>query len=59
VAINSTFRYYDDVLYIKNEQFHVYVDPIYSGELEINDTIEESISVAYLGILLNIEGGRK
>jgi hypothetical protein len=45
VAFNSTFRYIDDdVLSIKNNQFHSYVDSIYPNELDIKDTTECSTS---------------
>jgi hypothetical protein len=30
LAFNSTFRYIDDVLSINNDQFHSYVDSIYT-----------------------------
>jgi hypothetical protein len=49
----ATFRYIDDVLSINNDQFHSYVDSIYSSELEIKDTTELSTSASYLDVLLN------
>jgi hypothetical protein len=48
VALNSTFRYIDDVLPINNNQFHTSVDSIYPNELEIRDTTECSTSTSYL-----------
>jgi hypothetical protein len=50
-ALNSTFRYIDDVLSIKNDQFHSYVDSILPDEYEIKDTTESSTSASYLDIL--------
>jgi hypothetical protein len=55
VSFNHTFRYIDDVLLIKNHNFHNYVHLIYHGELEITDTTESDISASYLDILLNID----
>jgi hypothetical protein len=54
VAFNSTFRYFDDVLSINNDQFHSYVDSIYPSELEIKDTTKSSTSASFLDVLLNI-----
>lgn len=36
VAFNSTFRFIDEVLTIRNAHFYSYVDLIYPSELEIN-----------------------
>jgi hypothetical protein len=47
VVFNSTFQYIDDVLSIKNNQFHSHVDSIYPNELEIKDTTESSTSASY------------
>jgi hypothetical protein len=57
VAFSSTFRYIDDVLSIKNNQFHSYLDSIYSSKLDIKGTTESSTSALYLGVLLNIHAG--
>jgi hypothetical protein len=61
VAFISTFRYIKDVLSIKNDQFHSYVDSIYPSELEIKDTTESSTSALYmyLDVLLNIDASGK
>jgi hypothetical protein len=55
VAINSTFRYIDDVLSINNNPFHSYVNLIYLKELEIKDTIECFTSASHLDILLKLD----
>jgi hypothetical protein len=55
VAFNSTFRYNDDVLSIKNNQFHSYVDFIYAIELEIKDTTDSFMSALYLDALLKLD----
>lgn len=38
VALNSKFRYIDEVLSIEKTYFHLYVNPIYPSELEIKCT---------------------
>ena len=55
VSFNHTFRYIDDVLPIKNHNFHNYVHLKYPDELEIKDTTESDKSASYLDILLNID----
>jgi hypothetical protein len=55
VSFNHTFRYIDDVLSIKNHNFHNYVQLIYPDEFEIEDTTECDKSALYLDILLNID----
>jgi hypothetical protein len=59
VAFSSTFRCIDDVLFINNDQFHTYVDSIYSNELEIKDTTECCTSASYLDILLKLDNNSK
>ena len=61
MAFNSTFRYIDDVLSIKNDQFNSYVDSIYPSEVEIKDTTESytCTSASYLDVLLNIDADEK
>jgi hypothetical protein len=59
VAFNSIFRYIDDVLSIKNNHFHSYVDSIYPNELEIKDTTKCSTSVSYLDVLLKLDTNGK
>jgi hypothetical protein len=59
VVFNSTFRYIDDVLSIKNTQFHSHVDSIYPNELEIKDSIESSTSASYLNVLLKLDTNEK
>ena len=54
VALNSTFRYIDEVLSINNNKFHPYVDSIYPCKLEIKDTTESSTSASYLDVLLKM-----
>jgi hypothetical protein len=55
VVFNSTFWSIDDVLSINNNQFHTYVDSIYTNELEIKDTTECSTSALYLDRLLKLD----
>jgi hypothetical protein len=59
VALNSPFRYIDDVLSINNDQFHSYVDSVYPSELEIKDTTESSTSASYIDVSFNIYVGSK
>jgi hypothetical protein len=40
VAFKTTFRYFNDVLSLNNNQFHSYVDSRYPDKIEIKDTIE-------------------
>jgi hypothetical protein len=54
-VLQPYFRYIDDVLSIKNHNFHNYVHLIYPDELEIKDTTESDKSASYLHILLNID----
>jgi hypothetical protein len=53
VAFNSTCRYIDDVLSININNFHSYVDLIYSNELEIKDTSKCSTSDVLLKLDTN------
>ena len=55
VAFNLIFRYIDDVSFINNNDFQLYVDSVYPNELEILDTTESSKSALYLNVLLNID----
>jgi hypothetical protein len=55
VAFNSTFRYINDILSIKNDQFHSYANSIYPNELQIKCTTESSTSASRLDVLLNID----
>jgi hypothetical protein len=59
VAFNLTFRYIDDVLPIKNNYFHSYVDSIYPNELGIKDTTEWSTSASYLKELFKLHTNGK
>jgi hypothetical protein len=55
VAFNLTLRYIDDVLSVNNNQFHSYVDLIYSNKLEIKDTTECFTFASYLDVLLKLD----
>jgi hypothetical protein len=61
VSFNHTFRYINDVLSIKNHNFHNYVKLINPDELEIKDTTKSDKSAAYLDncILHNIDSNGK
>jgi hypothetical protein len=59
VVFSSMFRYIDDVLSIKNDQFQSHVDLIYPNELEIKDTAESSTFASYLAVLLKLETNGK
>jgi hypothetical protein len=54
-AIQFDISIYWQRFYIKNNQFHSYIDWIYSNDLEINDTTKCSISALYLHILLKVD----
>ena len=51
---NLTYRYIDDVLSIKNQEFENYLGQMYPAELEIKDTTESTTSASYLDLLLSI-----
>ena len=57
-SINFTFRYIDDVLSLSNSRFGDFVHPIYSIQLEVNDTTDRDMSASYLNLHLesDIEG---
>jgi hypothetical protein len=40
VSFISTLQYIDDVLSIDNDQFHDFVNPIYSNELETKEKMK-------------------
>lgn len=51
VALNSIFRYIDDVLSINNSYFHSYVKSSYESECEIQEhATDTKTSVLYLCI---------
>ena len=54
---NSTYRYIDDVLSIKNPEFENFLGQMYPVELEIKDTTESNTSASYLDLLLSIGRG--
>jgi hypothetical protein len=45
-------RYKDDILYMRNEQFHSYINSIYPSGTDIKDTTENSTSASILNIVL-------
>jgi hypothetical protein len=51
MSFNQTYRYIDDVLCIRNHNFHNYVHLIYPDELEIKDTKESDLPASHLDIL--------
>jgi hypothetical protein len=55
VSFNHTYRYMDDVLSIKNHNFHNYVHLVYPDEFKINDTTESDSPASYLNILRDIK----
>jgi hypothetical protein len=56
VSLNHTYRYIDDVLSIRNHNFHNYFYRIHPDELEIKDNTE---SASYLNILLTIDSNAR
>ena len=55
---NSTYRYIDDVLSLKNTTFAEYLKFIYPRELEIKETTETAFSSSYLNCYLYIDNGK-
>jgi hypothetical protein len=51
----DNYMYIDDVLSIKNHNFHNYVHLIYPYDIEIKNTTEPDKSASHLVILLNID----
>ena len=49
-----SYRYIDDVFFIKNKDFENYLGQMYPVELEIKDTTESNTSASYLDLLLSI-----
>ena len=51
---NLIYRYVDDVLFINNKWFEIYLGRIYSVKIEIKDTTESITSAPYLDWQLSI-----
>ena len=45
---NLTYRYFDDLLSINNQEFENFLDQMYPAELGIKDTTESTTSASYL-----------
>ena len=55
---NFTYRYIDDVLFLKNTKFAEYLEFIYPRELEIKETTETTASSSNLDCYLYIDNGK-
>ena len=53
-----TFRYIDDVLYLKKSTISEFIDLIYPYELEMTDMTESGTSASYLDCYLYIDNGK-